>query len=59
MPGRFAVGLIILIAACSGVTPGTPERGSVNDIRPGPGVFTGPTGEAVLFERDADALEAR
>lgn len=59
MQGRLAVGLIFLLAACSGVTPGTPERGSVNDIRPGPGLFTGPTGEAVLFEREADELNRR
>ncbi|WP_420347675.1 hypothetical protein [Pelagibius sp.] len=53
VPVALAVGLAV--TACSGVTlkPGEQKR-NAREIRPGPGLLTGPGGEFVIFRLEED-----
>lgn len=44
-----------LLAACSGVTPGTPQMMGANEMQERPGMFSGPDGEFVLVGDDVPA----
>lgn len=56
VPAALALGLAL--AACSGVTlkPGDQQR-NAREIRPGPGLLTGPGGEFVIFRVEQDEAD--
>jgi hypothetical protein len=47
-PLAGAGALILLLSACSGVTPGTPQMMGANEMQERPGMFSGPDGKFTL-----------
>lgn len=48
----LAIAILLAVAACARGTPFQPT--AVDEIKPGPGLFTGEAGAFIIFRRGAD-----